>query len=93
MDSLIRRIKYWISDHSHRFRGEGSPFEFLPAQVSMLGAFGVGEAAISISSGADQHDFHDYTIRRVGAITSALSARTCTMQFCGSMGACERYGI
>lgn len=52
----------------------GAPFAFLPAQVSMVGAFGIGEAAISISSGVDQLDFHDYTIRRAGAITSALTS-------------------
>ena len=31
---------------------DGAPTSFLPAQVSMLGAFGIGEAAISISSSA-----------------------------------------
>ncbi len=46
------------------------PFE--PAQVSMLGAFGVGEAAISISSAAGNSDYHAYTIRRAGPITNAL---------------------
>lgn len=45
---------------------------FVPAQVSMLGAFGVGEAAISISSSMDTTDHHDYTIRRAGPITNAL---------------------
>ncbi len=53
---------------------EGEPFAFRPAQCSMVGAFGVGEAAISISSGVHQTDFHDYTIRRAGAITSALTS-------------------
>lgn len=42
-----------------------------PAQVSMLGAFGVGEAAISISSTAAT-ECHAYTIRRAGPITNAL---------------------
>jgi NAD(P)H-flavin reductase len=51
---------------------DGAPTPFLPAQVSMLGAFGIGEAAISISSSAAVHDHHEYTIRRAGAITSAL---------------------
>jgi NAD(P)H-flavin reductase len=51
----------------------GRPPEFLPAQVSMVGAFGIGEAAISISSPATVRDYHDYTIRRAGAITSALT--------------------
>ncbi len=52
---------------------EGRPFGFLPAQVSMVGAFGVGEAAISISSPPTETTFHEYTIRRAGAITSALT--------------------
>ena len=51
---------------------EGEPFEFLPAQIGMVGAFGIGEAAISISSPASERRFHEYTIRRAGAITSAL---------------------
>jgi len=44
--------------------------DFEPAQVSMLGAFGVGEAAISISHATPST--HGYTIRRAGAITNAL---------------------
>ncbi len=51
---------------------DGSPSPFLPAQVGMIGAFGIGEAAISISSPATETRFHEYTIRRAGAITSAL---------------------
>lgn len=53
---------------------DGAPTPFLPAQVSMLGAFGIGEAAISISSSAAVSDHHEYTIRRAGAITTALCA-------------------
>jgi NAD(P)H-flavin reductase len=53
---------------------DGAPTPFLPAQVSMLGAFGIGEAAISISSPASVDDHHEYTIRRAGAITTALGA-------------------
>jgi anaerobic sulfite reductase subunit B len=53
---------------------DGAPSPFMPAQVSMLGAFGVGEAAISISSSAAVLDHHEYTIRRAGAITTALCA-------------------
>ncbi len=53
---------------------DGAPTSFLPAQVSMLGAFGIGEAAISISSAAAVDDHHEYTIRRAGPITTALCA-------------------
>lgn len=49
------------------------PRRFLPAQIGMVGAFGVGEAAISISSAITDHDAHEYTIRRAGAITTALT--------------------
>ena len=52
---------------------EGEPFDFLPAQIGMVGAFGIGEAAISISSPVTESTFHEYTIRRAGAITSALT--------------------
>lgn len=51
----------------------GPPFDFVPGQASMVGAFGIGEAAISISSPAGESRFHEYTIRRAGAITSALT--------------------
>ncbi len=51
---------------------ESSLPDFEPAQVSMLGSFGVGEAAISISSARTMTDHHAYTIRRAGAITNAL---------------------
>lgn len=53
---------------------DGSPFTFRPAQCSMVGALGVGEAALSISSGVHETRFHEYTIRRAGAITSALTS-------------------
>lgn len=49
------------------------PRRFLPAQIGMVGAFGIGEAAISISSAITDHDAHEYTIRRAGAITTALT--------------------
>lgn len=50
----------------------GEPPVFRPGQVGMVGAFGVGEAAISISSPPTETTFHEYTIRRGGAITGAL---------------------
>ncbi len=51
---------------------EGVLPDFLPAQCSMLGAFGVGEAAISISSPMSVRTHHEYTIRNAGPITAAL---------------------
>ncbi len=59
-----------VSLHVVPVDGELAPFE--PAQVGMLGAFGVGEAAISISSPVDTTDHHAYTTRRAGPITNAL---------------------
>lgn len=53
---------------------DGAPPRFRPAQIGMVGAFGIGEAAISISSPATETRFHEYTIRRAGAITTALTA-------------------
>ncbi|WP_117000361.1 FAD/NAD(P)-binding protein [Desertimonas flava] len=49
------------------------PRAFLPAQIGMVGAFGIGEAAISISSATTDLAAHEYTIRRAGAITTALT--------------------
>lgn len=46
--------------------------EFEPAQFSMLGVPGIGESPISISTPVDERDWHGYTIRREGAVTSRL---------------------
>ena len=51
---------------------DGAPAPFVPAQIGMVGAYGIGEAAISISSSATVRDHHEYTIRQAGAITTAL---------------------
>jgi len=47
---------------------------FAPGQFNMLYAFGVGEAAISISSDPARPDEAQHTVRAVGAITRALCA-------------------
>ena len=47
--------------------------EFAPGQFSMLYAFGVGEAPISISGDPAFSGFLEYTIRSVGAVTEALT--------------------
>ena len=52
---------------------DGQPPRFLPGQVDMLYAFGVGEVPISISSDALLPAHREYTIRRVGAVTRALT--------------------
>ena len=55
---------------------EGELPTFTPAQCSMLGAFGVGEAAISISSATDNTEYHAYTIRGAGPITERADRNT-----------------
>ncbi len=51
----------------------GSTFNFLPGQFNMLYVFGLGEAAISISSDASQTGTLAHTIHRVGTVTSGLA--------------------
>ncbi len=52
---------------------DGLPLpSFEPAQCAMIGVFGIGDAAISISSPTTTTDYHAYTIRRVGPISAAL---------------------
>ena len=48
---------------------------FGPAQFSMIGVVGVGEVPISISSAVDDDSGHGYTIRRTGAVSTALVDR------------------
>ena len=51
----------------------GSRPSFAPGQFNMLYAFGVGEAAISISGAADAPHFV-HTVRDVGAVSGAIAA-------------------
>ena len=48
-------------------------FVFSPGQFNMLYAFGVGEAAISISGDATDHGNLVHTIRSVGKVSAALA--------------------
>jgi NAD(P)H-flavin reductase len=48
-------------------------FEFLPGQFNMLYAFGVGEAAISISGDSSEPARLIHTIRAVGKVSEALT--------------------
>jgi NAD(P)H-flavin reductase len=50
----------------------GLPIEFLPGQFDMLTAYGVGEAAISVSSSRREGDSLLHTVRAVGPVTRAL---------------------
>ena len=51
----------------------GETFSFLPGQFNMLYVFGLGEAAISISSDASQGGMLAHTIHRVGNVTTGLA--------------------
>jgi NAD(P)H-flavin reductase len=51
----------------------GETFSFLPGQFNMLYVFGLGEAAISISSDASQGGMLAHTIHRVGTVTTGLA--------------------
>src|SRR5512137_600159 len=48
-------------------------YKFAPGQFNMMYSFGVGEAAISISSDPSRPATLTHTIHRVGIVTSALS--------------------
>lgn len=52
---------------------EGAAVGFLPGQFNMLYAFGIGEAAISISGNPARADRLVHTIRSVGAVSAALA--------------------
>ncbi len=53
---------------------DGAPTSFLPGQINMLYAFGVGEIPISISSNTDDPGVLHHTIRAVGKVSAALVA-------------------
>lgn len=51
---------------------DGAPMPFAPGQFTMMQAFGVGEAPISISGDPARPDLLEHTIRNVGSVTRAL---------------------
>ena len=51
---------------------ESGPVAFAPGQFNMLYAFGVGEAAISLS-GSTGFDAYVHTVREVGAVSRAIA--------------------
>jgi NAD(P)H-flavin reductase len=56
----------FVDDQMHRL------YRFQPGQFNMLYAPGVGEAAISVSSDAEQPELIEHTIRIVGSVTRAI---------------------
>jgi NAD(P)H-flavin reductase len=55
--------------------GLGDGFHFLPGQFNMVYVYGVGEAAISISSDPARTNTLDHTIHRVGLVTTSLAQK------------------
>jgi len=49
-------------------------YRFIPGQFNMVYVPGVGEAAISVSSGPSQTETIEHTIRKVGSVTRAVDA-------------------
>jgi NAD(P)H-flavin reductase len=74
----VRRI-IWENDDTFTLTldmsalGEG--FHFLPGQFNMVYVYGVGEAAISISSDPARTSSLDHTIHRVGLVTTSLAQK------------------
>ncbi len=72
----IRKV-IWETDDTFtltlEMNGVLDGFTFLPGQFNMLYVFGVGEAAISISSDPTKAKTLEHTIHRVGTITTALA--------------------
>ncbi|MCL2189090.1 MAG: FAD/NAD(P)-binding protein [Defluviitaleaceae bacterium] len=51
---------------------EKKPFAHMPGQCAMLSLPGVGEAMFSISSASTNEEFYEFSIKRVGKLTSEL---------------------
>jgi NAD(P)H-flavin reductase len=74
---VMIRKSTWETDDTftiHLDLGElGPSYRFRPGQFNMLYVFGTGEAALSISSDADDVRTIAHTVHRVGVVTSALA--------------------
>jgi NAD(P)H-flavin reductase len=68
--SNTRTYRLQIDDPELRRR-----YRFRPGQFNMLYAFGVGEAALSISSDPANPEQISHTVRQVGSVTRALARR------------------
>lgn len=74
--AVIRKTKYQTYDTitftMSFINGRQEEYRFQPGQYNMISLFGIGEAAISISSGPERRDSFDHTVRVVGNVTRAL---------------------
>ncbi|MBM2845202.1 MAG: Ni/Fe hydrogenase subunit gamma [Bacteroidetes bacterium] len=75
---MIRRI-IWENDDTFTLTidlsDEMEGYQFLPGQFNMVYMYGIGEAAISISSNPFRTGTLDHTIHRVGTVTTALAQK------------------
>ena len=76
---VVIRRSVWENDDTFTLTlgldGLPNRFTFLPGQFNMVYVYGVGEAAISISSDPAKPGTLDHTIRRVGTVTTALAQK------------------
>ncbi len=74
--AVIRKTKHQTYDTItftlSFLNGRQAEYRFQPGQYNMVSVFGVGEAAISISSEPGRSDSFDHTVRIVGDVTRAL---------------------
>ncbi|MCC6396625.1 MAG: FAD/NAD(P)-binding protein [Bacteroidetes bacterium] len=75
---MIRKI-IWENDDTFTLTldmsGFAGGFRFLPGQFNMVYVYGVGEAAVSISSDPARPGTLDHTIHRVGLVTTSLAQK------------------
>jgi NAD(P)H-flavin reductase len=75
---VIRRT-IWENDDTFTLtldlKSMGDTFRFLPGQFNMIYVYGLGEAALSISSDPARPASLDHTIHRVGLVTTALAQK------------------
>jgi len=71
----IRRLTYNTATYTMSFADPelNRSYRFLPGQFNMLSLFGVGEAAVSMSSDVTKTGTFDHTIRSVGNVTNAVA--------------------
>ena len=67
---------YSLTLERSQITGADKSFKFLPGQINMLYAYGMGEVPISISSDPSNPHQITHTIRSVGPITQALERLT-----------------
>ncbi|MBP1691785.1 MAG: Ni/Fe hydrogenase subunit gamma [Bacteroidetes bacterium] len=75
---MIRKI-IWENDDTFTLTldmsGFAGGFHFLPGQFNMVYVYGIGEAAVSISSDPARPGTLDHTIHRVGLVTTSLAQK------------------